>query len=181
MMQKNSFSPQKYLKEKGKHLPIDRCLISDNYKRQGFTMCLIIRKQPSGKYAFGSFLVDRLCLGIKNSMANCNFTSEQIDELIEKMENSVPVEEVSPTYFHNIIYGALDYAAELGLTPPKDFYLAEYLLDDNLVDDEIDEIEMGWNGKPMYIEGPYDNTQKILSALKQSVGEDGFKYIVKSF
>jgi hypothetical protein len=75
----------------------------------------------------------------------------------------------------------LDYAAELGLTPPKDFYLAEYLLDDNLVDDEIDEIEMGWNGKPMYIEGPYDNTQKILSALKQSVGKDGFKYIVKSF
>jgi hypothetical protein len=180
-MQKNSFSAKKYLKEKGKQLPIDRCLISDNYAEQGFTMCLIIRKQPSGKFAFGSFLVDRLCLGVKNSMSNCNFTSEQIDELIQQMVSNAPVEEVSPAYFHNLIYGALDYAAELGLSAPKDFYLAEYLLDEDLVDDDIDEIEMGWNGKPWYVEGPFDNTHKILSTLKQSVGEDGYEYIVKSF
>lgn len=180
-MQKTSFSPKKYLKEKGKQLPLDRCLISDNYEEQGFTMCLIIRKQPSGKFAFGSFLVDRLCLGVKNSMSNCNFTSEQIDKLISEMETNAPIEEVSPTHFHNLIYGALDYAAELGLKPPKDFYLAEYVLDDNLVDDNIDEIEMGWNGKPWYVEGPFDNTQKILGALKQSVGEDGYEYIVKRF
>lgn len=180
-MQKNTFSPKKYLKEKGKHLPIDRCLISDNYAGQGFTMCLIIRKQPSGKFAFGSFLVDRLCLGIKDSMSNCNFTSEQIDDLIEKMESNSPIKEVSPTYFHNMIYGAMDYASELGLSAPKDFYLAEYLLDENLVDDDIDEIEMGWNGKPFYVEGPYDNKQKILSALNQSVGADGFEYVVGRF
>ena len=180
-MQKNSFSPKKYLKEKGKQLPIDRCLISDNYADQGFTMCLIIRKQPSGKFAFGSFLVDRLCLGIKDSMSNCNFTSEQIDELIEQMASNAPVEEVAPTYFHNLIYGALDYAAELGLSAPKDFYLAEYLLDENLVDDEIDEIEMGWKGRPFYVEGPHDNKQKILSTLNQSVGADGYEFIVGGF
>jgi hypothetical protein len=88
---------------------------------------------------------------------------------------------VSPTQFHNLIYGALDYAAELGLKPPKDFYLAEYVLDENLVDDDIDNIEMGWNGKPLFVEGPYDNTQKILAALNNSVGRDGYKYIVKGF
>jgi hypothetical protein len=180
-MQKTSFSPKKYLKEKGKQLPLDRCLISDNYEEQGFTMCLIIRKQPSGKFAFGSFLVDRLCLGIKDSMSNYNFTSEQIDDLIQQMVSNAPVQEVSPAYFHNLIYGALDYASELGLSAPKDFYLAEYLLDEDLVDDEIDKIEMGWNGKPWYVEGPFDNTHKILSTLKQSVGEDGYEYIVKSF
>lgn len=180
-MQKNTFSPKKYLKEKGKHLPIDRCLISDNYSNRGFTMCLIIRQQPSGKFAFGSFLVDRLCLGIKDSMSNCNFTSEQIDELIEQMASNAPVEEVSPTYFHNMIYGALDYASELGLSAPKDFYLAEYLLDEELVDDDIDEIEMGWNGKPFYVEGPHDNKQKILGALNQSVGKEGYEFIVGGF
>lgn len=178
-MQKNNFSPKKYLKEKGKLLPIEKCLISDNYNEQGFTMCLIVRKQPGGKFTFASVLVDRLCLGIKNSMSNCNFTSEQIDKLIGDMETNAPVEEVSPNYFHNLIYGALDYAAELGLTPPKDFYLAEYVLDETLIDDEIDEIEMGWNGKPIYVEGPFDNTQKILAALNNSVGRDGYGYIVK--
>jgi hypothetical protein len=181
MANKNSFSPKKYLKEKGRQLHIDRCLISDNYEEQGFTMCLIIRKQPSGKFAFGSFLVDRLCLGIKDSMSNCNFTSEQIDDLIEKMASNATVEEVSPAYFHNLIYGALDYASELGLSAPKDFYFAEYLLDEDLVDDDIDTIEMGWKGKPLYVAGPYDNKQKILSALNQSVGADGFEYIVGRF
>jgi len=180
-MQKNTFSPQKYLKEKGKTLPIDRCLISDNYNEQGFTMCLIVRKQPGGKFTFASVLVDRLCLGIKNSMSNCNFTSEQIEELIDQMANNAPVDMVSPAQLHNLIYGALDYAAELGLKPPKDFYLAEYVLDDNLVDDGIDEIEMGWKGKPMYVEGPYDNSLKILAALNNSVGQDGYEYIVKRF
>ena len=180
-MQKNNFSPIKYLKEKGKQLPIEKCLISDNYNKQGFTMCLIVRKQPGGKFTFASVLVDRLCLGIKDSITNCNFTSEQIDKLISDMENNAPLEEASPTYLHNMIYGALDYAAELGLKPPKDFYLAEYVLDENLVDDGIDEIEMGWNGKPMYIEGPFDDTQKILSALNKNVGREGYEFIVKSF
>ena len=180
-MQKNTFSPQKYLKEKGKTLPIEKCLISDNYDEQGFTMCLIVRKQPGGKFTFASVLVDRLCLGIKNSMSNCNFTSTQIDKLIEEMAGNAPVEEVSPNYFHNIIYGALDYATELGLKPPKDFHQTEYVLDEDLVDDDIDEIEMDWNGKPMYVEGPFDNTQKILSALNNSVGKEGYEYIVKRF
>ena len=179
-MQKNTFSPQKYLKEKGKQLPIEKCLVSDNYDEQGFTMCLIVRKQPGGKFTFASVLVDRLCMGIKDSMSNCNFTSAQIEELIDQMASNAPVEIVSPTYFHNLIYGALDYAAELGLNPPKDFYLAEYVLDENLVDDGIDEIEMGWNGKPIYIEGPFDNTQKILSALNNSVGKDGYEFIIKN-
>jgi hypothetical protein len=144
-------------------------------------MCLIVRKQPGGKFTFASILVDRLCLGVKDSMSNCNFTSEQIENLIDQMASNAPVGMVSPTYFHNLIYGALDYAAELGLKPPKDFYLAEYVLDETLVDDDIDNIEMGWNGKPTYIVGPFDNTQKILSTLKQSVCEDGYKYIVKRF
>lgn len=178
MIKKNSFSPKKYLKEKGKELPIEKCLISDNYKNQGFTMCLIVRKQPGGKYSFASFLVDRLCLGIKDSMSNCNYTSSQIDELIDQMVSNSPVEQVSPNHFHNIIYGALDYAAELGLEAPKDFYLAEFLLDETLIDDDIDIIEMGWNGRPMYVEGPFDNTRKILSALNNSVGKDGYEYIV---
>jgi len=97
------------------------------------------------------------------------------------METNAPVEQVSPSYFHNLIYDALDYAAELGLNPPKDFYQAEYVLDDNLVDDDIDDIEMGWKGKPIYVEGPFDNTRKILSELNNSVGMDGYDYIVKGF
>jgi hypothetical protein len=178
-MVNNKFSPQKYLKENGRKLPVEKCLVADLYNQQGLTMCLIIKRQPGGKYTFANILVDRLCLGVKNSMVNCNFTDEELDDLIEKMESHAPVVEVTTTYFHNLIYGAIDYASELGIEPPKDFYLAEYVLDPDLVDDGIDEIEMGYNGKPLYIQGPYDNYRKLINALNSSVGRDGFEYITE--
>ena len=95
------------------------------------------------------------------------------------MESHAPVVEVTTTYFHNLIYGAIDYASELGIEPPKDFYLAEYVLDPDLVDDGIDEIEMGYKGKPLYIQGLYDNYRKIINALNSSVGRDGYEYITE--
>ena len=177
-MQNSKFSPRKYLKEKGRKLPIEKCLIADLYDEKGLTMCLIIKKQPGGKYTFANILVDRLCLGVKNSMANCNLTPEKLDELIGSMEKHAPINEVTPAYFHNLIYGAIDYAGELGINPPKDFYITEYILDPDLIDDGIDDIELGYEGKPMYIEGPYDNKKQIINALNSSVGPEGYEYIM---
>ncbi|NEW81358.1 MAG: hypothetical protein GZ094_03190 [Mariniphaga sp.] len=175
----NKFSPRKYLQENGRKLPIEKCLIADRYIDKGLTVCLIIRRQPGGKYTFANILVDRLCLGVKNSMVNCNLTEEEIDKMLDMMENHTPTIEVTSSYFHNLIYGAIDYASGLGIDTPKDFYLSEYVLDPDLVDDGIDEIEMGFNGKPCYIQGPYDNHRKIISALDASVGTDGYEYIVE--
>jgi len=181
-MEKQKFSPVKYLKEKGKKLPIEKCLIADSYKEDnGLTICLIIRKQPGGKFSFANILVDRLCLGVKNSIVNCNLSEIEIKQLIEKTNRQGNLVEVSPEYFHNMVYGALDYAKELGFSPSKDFYLAEYLLDDNYITDEIDNIEMGYNGKPLYVQGPYDNSKKIIQTLKDSVGEGGYDFIMESF
>lgn len=176
-MQNKKFSPKKYLKEKGRNLPIEKCLISDGYDQKGLTMCLFIKRQPGGKFTFANILVDRLCLDVKNSLANCNFTQIELDELIDKMKQNAPCVEVTPAYFHNFIYGAIDFAGELGFNPSKDFYIVEYILDSNLVDDGIDEIEMGWEGKPLYIEGPYDNSKKIFNALNNSVGKGGYEFI----
>jgi len=178
-MEKSKFSPKKYLQENGRKLPVEKCLIADLYEKKGFTICLLIRRQPGGKYTFANILVDRLCLGVKSSIVNCNFTEEELDKVIDQMENHTPAIEVTPAYFHNLIYAAIDYASDLGIDPPKDFYLAEYVLDPGLVDDGIDDIEMGWNGKPYYVQGPYDNYRKIISALNSSVGIGGYEYITE--
>ena len=177
-MKKQPFSPKKYLKEKGRLLPIHKCLIADGYETNGLTMCLIIRAQPGGKFTFANILVDRLCLGVKSCMANCNFTSDEIEELIDRIDGHEVIQEVNPTYFHNLIYAAVDYAAELGFKTPDDFYLTEYVLDPDLIDDGIDDIEMGRDGKPFYVQGPFDNTDRIMSILNRSVGPDGYKFMM---
>lgn len=178
-MKVQPFSPKKYLKEKGRLLPIHKCLIADGYEMNSLTMCLIIRAQPGGKFTFANILVDRLCLGVKSCMANCNFTAIEIEELIDRIGGQEAIQEVTPTYFHNLVYAAVDYAAELGFKTPDDFYLAEYVLDPDLIDDGIDDIELGRDGKPYYIQGPFDDAIRIKNILNRRVGPEGYEFIVE--
>ncbi len=128
---------------------------------------------------FAFFLIDRLCLGVKDVIVNCNFSEIQIEDLIKKISGQSELKEVSPVYFHNLVYAAVDYASELGFKQHKDFHLAEYILDPTLIDDGIDEIEMGKEGKPVYISGPYDNVKKILNTLDHTVGEGNYLFIMR--
>ncbi len=176
-MKKKKFSQKKYIMTKGRTLPIEECLISDGYENSGLTVCLIVRKQPSGYYTFANFVVDRFCLGIKDAMSSCNVDDLKLQELKDNLAHSGPVESVSPEYFHNMIYAAKDYAEDLGFSPHKDFILAEYLLEDSYITNGIDEIEMGKNGRPFYIQGPFDNVKRVIATLTKSVGVDGFEHI----
>ncbi len=179
-MKNKKFSPRKYIIEKGRVNPIDKCLISDAYDDKGLTICLIVRKQPGGKFMFAQFIVDRFCLGVKDAFTNCNFEDFQIEELIDKLSANGKVEEVSASYFHNLIYAALDFAEENGLKPHNDFKLAEYLLDPGLVDEGIDEIEVGdEEGKPLFVNGPYDDVRRIIATLDRNVGKGNYNCIIQ--
>ncbi len=178
-MKKNAFSPKKYIMEKGRICPIDQCLVSDGYDDLGLTICLIIRKQPGGKYMFTNLMLDSYCLGVKSVFCNCNFDDKQIEEVKDKLSNSVgEIEEVSPKYFHNLVYATIDFAEECGFKPVKDFALAEYILDPDLIDDGIDEIEVGDNGKPLFINGPYDDVDAIMAKLNRNLGEGNYDIMI---
>ena len=172
------FSPQKYIMQNGRRLPIEKCLIADGYEYNLHTICLIVRRQPSNYFTAALFMIDRHCLGVKDAFANCNLTSHDISEMISRSESKIgTMEEVSPAHLHNMVYGALDYAESLGFGPHKDFKLAEFVLDPDLVDDGIDDIEFGMDDKPFFIAGPFDNVPKILATLNRTVGEGNYEYV----
>lgn len=176
------FSPEKYIRQNGRKLPVEKCLIADGYENQSLTICLIIRKQPSGYFTVALFMIDRFCLGIKDAFANCNLQSTDVEDLIGKASAQIgSIDEVSTAYLHNMVYGALDFAESLGFSPHKDFKLAEFILDPNLVDDGIDDIEFGFEGKPYFIAGPYDNAAKIMATLDQTVGRGNYKFTSPDF
>lgn len=180
-MKITKFSPEKYIRENAKKFPTEVCLIADLYKIKGLTSCFIIKKQPSGKFMFANFLVDRLCLGVKDTIVNCNYFESDLKNIIYEMAVSqCDFEEVTEIYFNNLIFGAIDYAKELGFNTPKDFALAECFLNENLVNDDIDDIEMGWDSKPFFISGPFDDEKRILAKLNASVGEGNYKYVTKA-
>ena len=39
-------------------------------------------------------------------------------------------------------------------------------------------IELGRQGKPFYVSGPYDNSDKIVASLRETVGEGNFDYLM---
>jgi hypothetical protein len=159
----NKFSPKKYIISKGRNLPFYECFINSNWKMQCLATISISKKMPSGKFIIAVYMVDLLYLGVKNTFYNMNFDNIQYDEFIERLNENPEGQDVCDiSHAHNIIYGAIDFAEEHGVKPHKDFAITEYLLDPDLITDEIDEIEFGRDGKPLYIQGPNDDIGNIF-------------------
>jgi len=176
------FSPEKYILQNGRQLPIEKCLVADGYDEMLLTLALIIRKQPSNYFSFAFFMIDRHCLGVKNTISNCNVIQSTLDELISKSSGQYgEMKEVSPVYFHNLVFGAIDYAESIGFKPRGGFDIAQFLLQPELVDNGIDDIEFGYEGKPNFIAGPDDNVNLILNTLNRSVGEGNYNFTYPQF
>ncbi|NOZ46375.1 MAG: hypothetical protein GXO79_06295 [Chlorobi bacterium] len=169
---------EKYFKTRAKDLPFHECYINAKWNEKGMATVFISKKQPSGNYIYAIFLIDIYCLGVKNAMFNFNQNSIKYEDLKSKLFSSEDFVLYDIVETHNIIYGAIDYAEELGFKPHKDFNIAEYILNSDLIDDGIDEIEFGHNGKPLFVAGPDDNVNRIINTLKRTVGEGNFYYII---
>lgn len=158
--------------------PIYECLINASWKKQGLANILLSRQQPDGNIIFGCYLVDIFCLGLKNTFFNVNFSMSNYEGNLkvkiyqEQTHVGCPVD-----LAHQIIYGAIDYASELGFRPQKDFKLSKYILEEREKFGEITEVEFGKNGKPFYIASPDDDVNQIIRKLEKKLGPNNFKYL----
>jgi hypothetical protein len=76
----------------------------------------------------------------------------------------------------SIIYGSIDYAANIGFQPHPDFEQAQKHLGPR--PKTLIPIEFGHNGKPFYSQGPYDEPHKILRTLEEHLSKDEFTYVL---
>lgn len=170
-------SPKNYIRTKGRSLPIGDCYIHKDWQSEGICNVLVTRKMPSGKLLIGSYLVDIFCLGVKDT--HCFFGIEPSafeEEVLDKVYRSKEYHKISAALAQNIIWGAVEYAEDLGFEPHSSFELTEHLLDPA---DKIKyiEVEFGKDGKPYYISGPYDDVDKIITKLTKKLGYDGFTFL----
>lgn len=173
------FSESRYLRERVRTFPIKVCLANPDWQEVGLSEIVVCREQPSGKIAMGIFLVDVHCLGLKNAVHRLNMTDDEVLDIVESIDQAhdSPLEEIPYVMAHNIIYGAIEYADDLGFSPHKDFGLAKYILEEDTDEIEYIELEFGKDGQPFYLSGPYDNVSKILSTLNRTVGEGNYEYL----
>src|SRR6266550_6548948 len=70
-----SFSPRAMLR-RAREFPFFECRISANWQKDdlGLVQILVVRQQPDGNICFGVYLVDKYCLGLKNTFARAGFS-----------------------------------------------------------------------------------------------------------
>jgi hypothetical protein len=158
--------------------PLYECHINDGWQEQGMASILISRRQSESLVILGSYIVDIYCLGVKDTYCRANLPMAKYHETRERYINNIHVKKCSPELAHQVIYGGIDFAAGLDLQPHKDFLLSRHVLEPREAIPPNPDIEFGKNGKPFYVAGPHDNFSRIMNHLENTLGRDGFHFIV---
>ncbi len=172
-------SPTKYITSgRARLLPLHQCWISHDWKESGLCTIVIQREHKTGNITFGTYLVDRHCLGLKNTAAIFSKSENEITmylrQIFQAHGGKIPIDYALA---HNIIYGAIAYAEDLGFKPEKDWAISQFILEEDTEDIELIDVEFGKDGRPMFINGPYDNVPKIIAKLEASVGKGNYDFI----
>jgi hypothetical protein len=160
--------------------PIEGCWAMDGWEEGGMTVIVIARRQPNGNIAYGGYMVDLYCLGLKNTFCNADIPTTTFHrEVMPQAFGDEPPVEISPALAHEIIYGSIEYAAQYGFRPQRDYRLSQYILDPQDAHPRTGTVEFGHEGKPLFVSGPYDNVDAILRQLERTAGEGNYDYIVQ--
>ncbi len=177
-------SPENYIRQKARNLPIYECKVNASWEEERMAEVLIARSHANGNITLCFYLVDLGCLGVKDSFFNFNITLDQYAELLDKFEGELPLEDISYTLAHNIIYAGVQYAEEFGFKPHKDYTsVTRFMLEDDTDDIELIEIEMGGkDGQPLYVNSGFDSearVKQIIAQLEKTAGVGNFNYVLQ--
>jgi len=176
-------SPENYIRQRARTLPLFECLINDGWNNNGIANIIVSREHINGNITVCFYLVDLLCLGVKDTFFRFNISKWEYDEMIKKYTENMPMSVVEYNLVHNIIFAALEFAEEIGFKPHKDFEsITQYMLEED--DEKIPLIDIacgGKNGKPYYVQGEMDSDAKakqILNHLDKEVGPNNYDYLL---
>ncbi len=141
----------------------------------GLVNVLVARERGSRVRVCG-YLVDVWCLGVKNVLGPKPVDRRGLPGLMDGFFSSYdqPPLAAPIDLARHLVFGAITYARELGFEPHPDFAACASHLGPW---EGGTDITFGREGKPMYIEGPYDDAARIIRTLRRSVGDDNFHYV----
>ena len=176
-----TMSPKQYfLAGRPRTLEIHECLINADWQDKGLATILIARKHRTGNITFSSFIVDIFCLGMKDANSAFNRFEEDYEEYRDAIFGNNMNDEMPISYdlAHNIIFGAIEYAKNLGFVPHKDWEFSQFMLEpkSSPIVEKID-VEFGKDGKPFFISGPYDKVDSVIHKLEKAVGTGNFTFM----
>lgn len=144
--------PPRALIKKSVEFSIFQCLVNTDWQEQGLASIFVLRQLPNQKFILGSYLVDVLCLGLKDTFCNANLSAQAVQGMLA----TVPMQMEAIEYedARGIILGGIEFARNLGFGPNPDWKDSQHMVEPERPFSP--KFEFGMHGKPMYIAGPYD-------------------------
>lgn len=163
-------------------LPILHCSIPspEHFDHMGIGTVALARGSLSGEVTVALFLVDILCLGVKNA-GLLRMPGDQFPDHIRSLEMNESREECDPACAKKLVLDSIAYANDLGFTPQKDYRLASLLFGDIDAANCDREFVFGDNSKPKYISGPNDDhamIRRVITTLERNCGAGNFEVLL---
>jgi len=181
-----ALSPEKYIRTKARTLPIGTCYINSNWRDSGLALIFVSRRHINGHVTHAAYMVDIFCLGLKESFWTFNQDPLEFKDFMEKQQKENPqgIQLLKTDYplVHNIIYGAIEFAGELGFLPHKSFDTSKYILEEDDDHIELIDLDFGFKGKPLYISNPERPAERnrVLAQLDKNPGKGNYDFITEA-
>lgn len=150
----------------------------------GLAGVVVARRHRLQKVSACGYLVDTYCLGVKDVVGPRVMQEHDLPAFLRQFFVAFDVDDIGPLFAplpapldlaRHLVWGAVDYARELGFQPAPGFQRAAGHLGPW---EETSAITFGRDGMPMYVQGPYDDPNRVFRTLTKSVGEDNFHYLI---
>jgi hypothetical protein len=158
--------------------PIQQCLVTESLFETGMGTLILARGATPHLLAFGSFLLDVFCLGIKDVM----FESLEGDEFatyVEATDAGASLASIDPHHARKLLRDLAAWSQSIGFAPHQDFATVERIFGDVSAEASEVDFQFGSDGKPLYIPGPFESATVIrrrIEQLQKHLGEDGFEF-----
>lgn len=139
---------------RARKLSLLKCEINPGWEEAGMAQIIVYRQHVNGHLTVGVYLVDILCAGVKDTFYYFNQPESYTKDIFSK----APFERETISYdlAHNIIYGAVAYAQDLGIEPDPAFKLTQQILEEDTDDIPLIDIPFGRDEKPVLVLSPGD-------------------------
>jgi hypothetical protein len=158
--------------------PIQHCLLGESMFDIGMGALVLARGATPHHIAFGSFLIDVFCLGIKDVMFK-SVERDVFEMYVGSMDAGSRMVSVDPSYVRKLLRDLAAWSQSIGFAPHRDFAAVERMFGDTSADASDAVFRFGRDGKPVYIPGPSDTAPLIhrrIEQLQKYLGDDGFDF-----
>jgi hypothetical protein len=145
--------------------------------QSGLVTVLVAHERGGSKVSACCYLVDVYCLGVKNVAGPHTLDRRKLPAFVRQYFRcydapplAVPVE-----LARNLVFGAVGYARGLGFEPAPGFAACARHLGPWEGSSAID---FGHDGKPLFMQGPYDDAAGVMKTLESSAGRGNFDFLV---